>query len=117
MQHTQLVTEEKLNNHADYLESQSLIPELIFRLIAASIQNPKELRIPWSGSIGQTGRDGIVDSPYSFDPYVPQGQSFWEFGTGSHPAKKATEEFKKRTISTSKEEQQKSIFIFVQIKN
>jgi hypothetical protein len=47
------------------------------------------------------------------NPYVPEGQSFWELGTGADPASKATSDFKKRTDQTSEEEQAASTFVFV----
>src|SRR5439155_17096036 len=105
MQHTPIITEEKLDTHADYAESRGIIPELVLRLICASVQNPNELRIPVRGSVGQQGWDGILVSPVAFEPYVPAGQSFWELGTGANPASKATSDFKKRTGQTSDEEQ------------
>lgn len=113
MQHTPIITEEKLHAHADLAESRGLIPDLLLRLICASVQNPADLRIPVRGSVGQRGWDGILVSPVSFDPYVPSGQSFWEIGTGANPHDKATAEFNKRTTNTSEEEQSESTFVFV----
>jgi hypothetical protein len=113
MQHTPIITEEKLDTHADYAESRGIIPDLVLRLICASIQNPNELRIPVGGSVGQQDWDGILVSPTAFEPYVPAGQSFWELGTGADPASKATSDFKKRTDQTSDDEQAASTFVFV----
>jgi hypothetical protein len=113
MQHSTIITEEQLDTHADYAESRGILPELILRLICASVQNPDDLRIPTGGSVGQEGWDGIVVSPIAFEPYVPLGQSFWELGTGADPGVKATSDFKKRTEETSDEEQAASAFVFV----
>jgi len=113
MQHIPLVTEELLNSQADYVDSRGLIPELLFRLIAASIQNSTELHIPSGGSVGQRGWDGLVISPSAFDPYVPKGQSFWEIGTGVHFKRKASIDFKRRTTKTRAREQRASTFVFV----
>lgn len=113
MQHHLLISEEILDAKADYADSRGLIPELVFRLIAASIKNPAELRIPFRGAVGQRGWDGIVVSPYSFDPYVPQGQSLWEIGTGKDPQEKATRVFKQRTEQTIEADRKSSTFVFV----
>jgi hypothetical protein len=113
MQHHLLVSEEILDSKADLADSRGLLPELVFRLITASIKNPAELRIPFRGAIGQPGWDGIVVSPYSFDPYVPQGQSFWEIGTGNDPQDKATKVFKQRTKQTVEADRKSSTFVFV----
>lgn len=113
MQHTPIVTEEKLHSHSDYAESHGLIPELLLRLICASVQNPIELRLPVGGSVGQRGWDGLLFSPIAFDPYVPKGQSFWEIGVGGNPEKKATDDFRKRTERTPDSDRATSAFVFV----
>jgi len=113
MQHSRIITEELLDSRADFAESRGLIPQLIFRLIAASIKNPKELRLPYGGSVGQPGWDGKVVSPQPFEPYVPIGQSFWEIGTGADSQDKATREFKKRTEQTTEDERRESTFVFI----
>jgi hypothetical protein len=113
MRHSILVTEEIMHSKADYADSRGLLPELILKLITASIKNPTELRIPFGGSTGQPGWDGSVVSPYAFPPYVPEGQSFWEISAGNNPESRANENFDKRTSQTSEAEQQSSTFIFV----
>jgi hypothetical protein len=113
MQHVQLVTEEKLHQYADFAESRGIIPELIFRLIAASVQNPRELRLPVGGSTGQRGWDGVLLSPVAFGPYVPEGQSFWEIGTGADPKAKANDDLANRSEKTEPEQQALSTFVFV----
>ena len=113
MQHTTLITEEILNSQSDYAESQGLIPELLFRLVVASVGNPIGLRIPFGGSVNQSGLDGLLVSPVSFGPYIPQGQSIWEIGTGNDPQKKATTEFTKRTKNISMTDRASMSFIFV----
>jgi hypothetical protein len=113
MQHTIIITEEVLHSKADYAEFRNLLPELLLKLIAASVKNPSELRIPFGGSTGQRGWDGVVVSPYVFDPYVPEGQSFWEMGVNEDPKSKADEDFKKRTDATEATERSASTFVFV----
>lgn len=108
-----VINEEMLHQRADFAESRGLIPEFLFKLITASIKNPKELRLPFGGSVGQPGWDGIVISPHAFDPYVPEGQSFWEIGTGSQPNVKVEKDFEKRTTETSEAERKSSTFVFV----
>jgi len=113
MQHSILITEEILNTKADYADSRGLLPELILKLITASIKNPDELRIPFGGSIGQSGWDGRVVSPYAYHPYVPEGQSFWESSASDKPADMANTNFNKRTEQTSEAERESSTFVFV----
>lgn len=113
MQHAQLVTEERLHSNSSLFEARVLIPELLFRLIYASIQNPTYLRLPVAGSVGQIGWDGVLISAIEFSPYIPEGKSFWEIGTSGDPQGKATDDFKKRTERTDPAERAMSTFLFV----
>ncbi|MHB1688439.1 MAG: hypothetical protein ACYCVH_13845 [Ignavibacteriaceae bacterium] len=111
MQHNPFVTEERLHQHADFEETRKLIPELLYKLITASILNPDELRIPLI--INQPDWDIIVDSPVPFAPFVPQGKSFWEVGTSKNPRDKATKDFTKRTRETDLSIRQTTTYIVV----
>lgn len=111
MRHNPFITEIRLHQNSDYTESQGIIPELIYRLITASIQQPNELRIP--SAFNQPGWDGIVDSPIAFEPFVPEGRSVWEIGTGNDPQKKATSDFLKRTKTTNSKLRSETTYIFV----
>jgi hypothetical protein len=113
MQHAILITEEILNSQSDFAESQGLMPELFCRLIIASVRNPTGLRVPFGGSVNQPGLDGLLISPTSFDPYVPQGQSIWEIGTGNDPQSKATSDFTKRTKEIAAADRATMAFVFV----
>ncbi|MBI3765963.1 MAG: hypothetical protein HY277_05615, partial [Ignavibacteriales bacterium] len=113
MQHSIIVREEILHSKADLELSEGLIPELLFRLIASSVKNTTELRLPSRGSTGQPGWDGIVVSPLAFDPFISAGQSYWEIGVGANPKKKATEDFTKRTAQTTDADRTSSTFVFV----
>ena len=113
MRHTPILTEEKLDTHADYAETSGILPELIFRLITVTVQNPREFRIPFGGSVGQGGLDCLLSSPIAIDPFIPEGVSYWELGRGGSPQDKATADFRKRTESTSEDERRDSTFVFV----
>lgn len=114
-----LVTENQLDEwvrgHAAC--AQGLVVELVWRLVAASSPNPKERRFPLGDSIGQSGPDGILDTDFGCEPFVPEGRSFWEIGTGIKPAEKATSDYDGlTTIATTAqplEVQRQSAFIFV----
>lgn len=110
-----IITENQLDNwvRGNAKEAQGLIVELVYRLVAASSQNPKERRFPLGDSIGQTGSDGFLDTDFKFEPFVPEGKSYWEIGTGIDQQKKATKDYKDLTKTTTENERKSSTFIFV----
>ncbi|MEK4006756.1 hypothetical protein [Paenibacillus sp. FSL H3-0333] len=94
-------------------EAQGKIVELVWRLVAVSSPNPKERRFPLGDSIGQPGPDGLLNTEYSFDPFVPEGRSFWEIGTGYNARDKATSDYHGLTDATPEEVRKESTFVFV----
>jgi hypothetical protein len=110
-----LLTENQLDTwvRGNAREAQGVIVELVWRLAAASSPRPKERRFPLGDSIGQHGPDGVLDVDYPFDPFVPEGRSFWEIGTGENPADKATEDYNGLVSGIPIDERTQSTFVFV----
>lgn len=94
-------------------EAQGLIVELVWRLVAASSPNPKERRFPLGDSIGQHGPDGILDVEIALDPFVPEGRSFWEIGTGLSAGDKATSDYNGLVLGIPESTRHNSTFVFV----
>ena len=94
-----LVTENQLDTwvRGNAQHAQGLIVELVWRLVAASCPRAKERRFPLGDSIGQPGPDGFLDTAFGLDPFVPEGRSFWEIGTGQRARDKATADYRNRT--------------------
>jgi hypothetical protein len=115
MIYNKIITENQLDEwvRGNAQEAQGKIVELVFRLVAASSPRPKERRFPLGDSIGQPGPDGVVNTDFSFDPFVPEGRSFWEIGTGIHAGDKATADYKELTTATPEAVRCESTFIFV----
>jgi hypothetical protein len=90
-----------------------LVVELVWRLVAASSPNPKERRFPLGDSIGQPGPDGVLNTDFAFEPFVPEGGSFWEIGTGIKAGDKATSDYSDLTDAIPSHERAVSTFIFV----
>jgi hypothetical protein len=109
------ITENELDNWVDghAREAQGLIVELILKLVAASSANPRERRFPLGDSIGQHGPDGHLDAIISYEPYIPEGRSFWEIGTGIDAKAKAADDYKSLTEITPESVRKDSTFIFV----
>lgn len=103
--------DEWVRGHAQ--TAQGVVVELIWRLVSASVPRPKERRFPLGDSIGQHGPDGVLSVELGFEPFVPDGRSFWEIGTGLNPSRKATDDYRDLTGSTPAEVRRESTFIFV----
>jgi hypothetical protein len=110
-----MITENQLDEwaRANSRDAQGVIVELIYRLVATSTPRPKRRRFPLGDSIGQPGPDGELDTDVDFNPFVPEGVSYWEIGTGEKAGKKATSDYKDRTKATPEEVRRESTFIFV----
>ncbi len=78
-------------------KSQEILPLLIRKLILATVR-VNYIHIPAGDSILTGGWDGILDVEKG-NAFVPDGKSFWEFGTNRSIQKKANDEYKKRTES------------------
>ncbi len=110
-----IITENQLDVwvRGNATDAQGVIVELVWRLIAASSPRPKERRFPLGDSIGQHGPDGLLDVDLAFDPFVPEGRSFWEIGTGIKAGVKATEDYNGLVSTIPESARTESTFVFV----
>ena len=110
-----LVTENQLDEwvrgHAR--DAQGVVVELISRLVAASCPRPLDRRFPLPDSIGQHGPDGVLDAPVGDGPFVPDGKSYWEIGTGQRAGDKATSDYADLTDTVPVEVRRETTFMFV----
>lgn len=117
MVYNRIITENQLDqwvrDHS--IEAQGIIVELVFRLIAVSSPKPKNRRFPLGDSIGQPGPDGILDTDFDFEPFVPEGQSFWEIGTGLKAGIKASSDYDDlvKMVEFPEAIRKESTFVFV----
>lgn len=110
-----LITENKLDEwvRGNKINAQGTIVELIGRLVAASCPNPRERRFQWKDSISQHGPDGYLETETDFEPFIPNGKSFWEIGTALNANKKATSDYDNLTKAVPENIRLESTFIFV----
>lgn len=110
-----LVNENQLDQwvRANARDAQGVIVELIWRLVAASCPRPQERRFPLGDSIGQHGPDGILKVALGFEPFVPDGLSYWEIGTGLKAGDKATSDYTALTEEVPEHKRREATFVFV----
>jgi hypothetical protein len=103
-------------NDLDYwsgqTESKADLPLLISRLIRLTTPSLIKLLIPKGKSTYRGGWDGRVEIS-STSEFVPEGLSFWEFGTEKNPASKAEKDYRKRTEETVADDYSNATFVFV----
>lgn len=91
---------------------ETLLPELIRKLIIASCSTFPDVHIPIGDSIYKPGWDGQCDVKEKY-LFVPKGKSLWEWGRDQDFLGKCNREFKKRTTETDLQIREDSTFIFV----
>lgn len=109
------VTAGHLAQWAELKDGPSSFPALISRLARAD--GPVKLHIPSDEGIGAPGWDGITDSAAGSD-YLPKGVAAWEFGTQrQNIAKKANDDYDKRTKKPGHITPAETTFVFVTPRN
>ncbi len=110
-----IITENQLDEwvRGNARDAQGVIVELVWRLVAASSPQPKERRFPLGDSIGQHGPDGHLDVDLAFAPFVPEGRSFWEIGTGLKAGDKATSDYSGLVSALPEIVRLESTFVFL----
>ena len=86
-------------NWADKPDSNYELPELVRRLILATIPQTSSISMPSGSSVRMRGWDGLLEVSEG-NIWVPQGKSAWEFTCDKDSKRKADEDYEKRTGNT-----------------
>ena len=76
----------------------------------------RHVDFPGFDNAQRKGSDGLVEAG-SATPWVPEGISYWEFGTDQKPGAKAESDYTARLRSVDPAERENSTFIFVTPRN
>ena len=108
----QLADAADIEQWAQRMMARSDLARLVRNLIRAN--NDEVTVLQMRGGEGSTapGYDGIVEASKA-TPFVPEGHSVWELGTGEDPASKATDDYKNRTDNPLGEDPSQTTFVFV----
>ena len=101
-----------LNQWADRRDSQALLPEVLRRLVYATVAGPRRVSFPSGESVQFPGWDGYVEA-LTGTQFVPEGISCWELGTASQPKGKANDDYEKRTVDPLGVDPATAAFVFV----
>lgn len=106
------ITARDLEEWAGNLSARTAFPALVGDLIRATATDISAFRFP-SGDKGQVrGFDGHLVAT-GVPPYVPDGESIWEFGVTKSDAAKADAEFTKHVGKISAADRMHMTFVFV----
>ena len=91
-----LIRAEDLDRWVSRITSAPGLPRLVRRLVHATARGLRQVDFPGDEAIRLAGWDGKVLAGAAA-PFVPDGFSAWELGTGHDPRAKANEDYGKRT--------------------
>ena len=101
-----------ISNWADQPEAAHQLPDLVRRLILATVSSLSHLDVPSGSAVWLSGWDGRLAAEVG-NAWVPGGSSAWEFGCGKDPASKASGDYRKRTEDPAGVDVAKATFVFV----
>lgn len=84
---------------ASVIEARYALPNVIRRLVLATVTSPTVVDFPAYESAQRSGVDGEIECDQG-NPWVPIGRSVWEMGVNNDVKGKADEDFEKRTRDT-----------------
>lgn len=99
-----------------HLNARSHLPVLLRKLVHSTGQDLCRVDFPGYDNAQRKGSDGLVEAGAA-TPWVPEGISFWEFGTEQNPGTKAERDYTRRTASVDSGQREKGTFVFVTPRN
>ncbi|MFQ5928608.1 MAG: HigA family addiction module antitoxin, partial [Acidobacteriota bacterium] len=106
------ITARQIENWADDIEARSLLAVLLRKLVHSTGQNISHIDFPGYSNAERKGWDGQVKSGIA-TPWIPQGESGWEFGCDKQPKKKAESDYAARIRVIPRKERAEITFVFV----
>ena len=102
----------EISNWADLPDANHQLPELIRRLILATVPELSRLGMPSGSAVWLSGWDGLLTAENG-NAWAPNGNSAWEFGCRKDVGTKANEDYRKRTDPPEGVADATSTFVFV----
>jgi hypothetical protein len=106
------VIAQDLQSWAGRLDAESRLPELVRRLVRATVDAPQKVAFPSGESVQTGGWDGIVLTTTGND-YVPDGSSGWELSKRADIKTKADDDYQKRTVDPEHLDRAKTTYVFL----
>lgn len=110
------ITASQIAVWAETIDARGQLPALLRTLVHSTGKNLTVVDFPAFDNSQRRGWDGQVTSG-SATPWIPRGQSGWEFGCNQNPQTKAEKDYKARTDSVPTKERKSTTFVFVTPRN
>jgi len=111
------ITARQIEDWADsQIDARTHLPVLLRRLVHSTGSDLSQVDFPGFDNAQRKGSDGLVEAGAA-TPWVPEGKSYWEFGTDKRPAAKAERDYSARLSSVGPAERAISTFVFVTSRN
>ena len=101
---------------ADETRAREELPALLRRLVHATGSGLARADFPAFDHAQRPGPDGEVETTVP-TPWIPEGQSLWEFGCDGRTGSKANSDYAKRVRTLSSDERRDATFVFVTPRN
>ena len=102
----------EMSSWADRPDANHQLPELIRRLILATVPELSRLDIPSGSAVWLSGWDGLLTAETG-NAWVPKGDSAWELSCRSDVGTKANDDYRKRTDPPQGVPDATTTFLFV----
>ena len=98
------------------IDARTHLPVLLRKLVHSTGNDLRQVDFPGYDNAQRKGSDGFVEADAA-TPWVPRGNSYWEFGTDRTPGAKAERDYAARLRSVDLADRASSTFVFVTPRN
>jgi addiction module HigA family antidote len=102
----------QIEDWAGQIDARSHLPVFLRKLVHSTGNDLRQVDFPGYDNAQRKGPDGFVEAGAA-TPWIPEGKSYWEFGTDKKPATKAESDYLARLTSVNTSERANSTFVFV----
>lgn len=110
------ITARQISAWSEQIDARSQLPALLRRLVNSTGVELSKVDFPAFDNAQRRGWDGYV-SAGAATPWIPRGNSGWEFGCNANVEKKADADYDARTGLLSAAERAETTFVFVTPRN
>ena len=98
------------------IDARTYFPVLLRKLVHSTGIDLSQVDFPGYDNAQRKGSDGLVKAGAA-TPWVPEGSSYWEFGTNQNPDAKSESDYSARLSTVDTAERANSTFVFVTPRN